>query len=624
MDYKLKKILIFIFLFINIYSKSLINNKIQKYKNIISNNILANKMNLQSLVKSNIYNSIIFFPKTKIFLNVYEFEMNTTRYVLTQLNKDVDYYEDQFSCIANIKSEDNYTMIEKLSYNYNHYWIFYTDQPNLIEYILEKTKSMNKNKYTNRLFYYNFAIIYPENISYPKNKSEKDIPLFTIPLEAVENFTNYDYDLSDKRINFILTSENIIYEYPIKYMIFMSIVFISIGIFFVIFYNLRIKYNEQDTLVIQKLFIIIIYSNLLNSITIFICCLNLRGKDPNAKEEESTSTITISTFLILFDSFFRLFLWIFILLISMGLEITKAFLNRNEIKLVIKITILFYLVFAFEQIFNEIDTKTVFQGSEIKNIIFYSFLIYFLFSKIKKNIETLNRKIQYCLFFSREYISALVLKIQMIKDLLKCLICFYISYILLIFIHKIFFLKYNTEYFLIFQYHYLDTLLMVAFLIIFRPRQFPEFFNANFGDDTGTLPNVYQIKTKNLKNLCDKNVNFGFENNVKEKDLKNNKKKNIPLIILNPVDIKNFERTDNNLNEDENNINVLIEKVNIGFIENNKKNVKKKKNNNQNNNNNNNNNQNNNNQNNNNQNNNNQNNNNVMDEDLINLILGIQ
>ena len=286
MDYKFKKILIFIFLLITIYSKSLLNNKIQNYKKIISNNILTNKMNLISFAKNKIYNSIIFFPKTKIYLNVYEFEMNTTRYLLTQLNKDVEYYEDQFAFIAQIQSEDNYTMIENLSYNYNHFWIFYTDQPNLIEYILEKTKSMNKNKYTNRLFYYNFAIIYPENISYPKNKSEKDIPLFTIPLEAVENFTNYDYDLSDKRINFILTSENIIYEYPIKYMIFMSIVFISIGIFFVIFYNLRIKYNEQDTLVIQKLFIIIIYSNLLNSITIFICCLNLRGKDPNAKEEE--------------------------------------------------------------------------------------------------------------------------------------------------------------------------------------------------------------------------------------------------------------------------------------------------------------------------------------------------
>jgi hypothetical protein len=621
MDYKFKKILIFIFLLITIYSKSLLNNKIQNYKKIISNNILTNKMNLISFAKNKIYNSIIFFPKTKIYLNVYEFEMNTTRYLLTQLNKDVEYYEDQFAFIAQIQSEDNYTMIENLSYNYNHFWIFYTDQPNLIEYILEKTKSMNKNKYTHRLFYYNFAIIFPENISYPKNKSEKNIPLFTIPLDAIENFTNYDYNLGDKRINFILKTENIIYEYPINYMIFISIVFISIGIFFVIFYNIRLKYNEQDTLTIQKLFILIIYSNLLNSISIFICCLNLKGKDPNAKEEEDTSTITISTFLTLFDSFFRVFLWSFILLISMGLQITKAFFNRNEIKLVIKLIILFYVVCTFEQLMNEIDTKTVFKGSEIKNIIFYSFLIYFLYIKIKKNIEILKRKIQYCLFFSREYISALVLKLNMMKDLLMCLICFYIMYILLIFIHKIFFLKYNTDYFLIFQYHYLDTLLMIAFLVIFRPRQFPEFFNANFGDDTGTFPNVYQIKNKNLKKLCDKNVNFGFEKKATEKDLKNSMKKNIPLIILNPIDIKKFEKKDINLNEDENDINVIIENVNLGFIENNKKNVKKKKKNNQNNNNQNNNNQNNNNQNNNNQNNNN---NNVMDEDLINLILGIQ
>ena len=212
------------------------------------------------------------------------------------------------------------------------------------------------------------------------------------------------------------------------------------------------------------------------------------------------------------------------------------------------------------------------------------------------------------------------------KELLNCLIYYYILYILLVFAHKIFFLKYNTDYFLIFQYHYLETILMILFLIIFRPRQFPQFFSANFGDDTGTIPNVYQIKKKTLKNLCNRNVNFGFEQNIKEKDFKNYDKKKIPLIILNPIDIKKFNQNEYNLNQDDNDINVIIEKINLGFFENKKMNVKKKKKiNNQNNNNQNNNNQNNNNQNNNNQNNNNQNNNNnLLDEDFINLILGIQ
>ena len=382
MDYKFKKILIFILLFITIYSKSLLNNKIHNYNKIISNNFLTNKIKLFSS-HINIYENI-FFPKRKTIINVYEFNVNITRYILTHLNKDVDYYENQFACIAYIQNEENYSKIEELAYNYNHYWIFYTDQPNLIEYILERTKYMNKNKYTHRLFYYNFAIIYPEYISYPNNKSEKNIPLFTIPVEAVKNFTNYDYSLSDKRLNFILTMESIIYEYPNSYMIIMSIIFSSIALFFVIFYKFRIKYNEQDTLMIQKLFLLIIYANLLNSITIFFCCLKLKGKDPNAKEQEDSTIITIDTFLILFDSFFRLFLWTFILLISLGLQISKAYLNRNEIKLVIKLAILFYFIFSFEQIFNEFDTKTVFMGSEIKNFIFYGVLIYFLYTKIKK------------------------------------------------------------------------------------------------------------------------------------------------------------------------------------------------------------------------------------------------
>jgi len=617
MDYKFKKIFIYIILLFNIYSKSLLNNKIHNYNKIIANNTLINKMNLFSSHK-NIYNSNIFFPKRKIIINVYEFNVNITRYTLTHLNKDVDYYENQFACIAYIQNEDNYSTIENLAYNYNHYWMFYTDKPNLIEYILEKTKSMNKNKYTHRLFYYNFAIIYPENISYSNNKSEKNIPLFTIPVEAIENFTNYDYSLSDKRLNFILTMESIIYEYPNKYMNIISIIFIGIALFFSIFYKFRIKYNEQDTLIIQKLFILIPYSNLLNSITIFLCCLSLRGKDPNLNEESDDSqTITIDTFLIIFDSVFRLFLWSFILLISMGLQISKAYLNRNEIKLIIKLLILFYFIFVFEQLFNEFDNKTVFKGSEIKNFIFYGFLIYYLYTKIKKNMEILKRKIQYCLLFSREYIPALVLKLYMMKELLKCLIYYYILFILLVFVHKLFFLKYNTNYFLIFQYHYLDTLLMVAFLIIFRPRQFPQFFNTNFGDDTGTIPNVYQIKKNKLKNMYNKNVNFGFEQNVNEKDLKAINKKKIPIIILNPIDIKKFNQNEYDLNEDENDLNIIIEKINLGFFENKIKNVKKKNNNN---------NQNNNNQNNNNQNNNNQNNNNNngMDEDLINLILGIQ
>ena len=81
MDYKFKKILLFILLLITIYSKSLLNNKNHNFKKIISNKTLTNKMNLFSSHKK-IFNSNIFFPKRKILINVYEFNVNITRYTL--------------------------------------------------------------------------------------------------------------------------------------------------------------------------------------------------------------------------------------------------------------------------------------------------------------------------------------------------------------------------------------------------------------------------------------------------------------------------------------------------------------------------------------------------------------
>ena len=192
--------------------------------------------------------------------------------------------------------------------------------------------------------------------------------------------------------------------------------------------------------------------------------------------------------------------------------------------------------------------------SEIKNILFYSGMMFLLLKKISKTPVFLERKLYYARLLTLEYVEALIYKIKLMKQF-KLMLFIYIGvYVFVLIIHKTAVGPYDSPLLETFDYTTVDFFLSICFLLLFRPRQLPPNFAVDLGnnvdEDIGLIYKAFLPKYNGM--------NERFKENPKE--LQNLKGKNIPILVLGPC-LSHIDAG----GEEEISINNYINNIEVGF-----------------------------------------------------------
>ena len=485
-------------------------------------------------------------PDLQINLTVYDYGKNRSSYKLHQIN-DANINEGK-SCKLSYLKEKNLSLIEKYSQYYNRKWLFFTENKEIITFLLEEYEKILKKT---KPLYLMLGIIFPETIEYKLNKSTS-VPLYNIEEQYTKDFISFDILNQTMNTYFIITQYSIEYEYPFKYLFITSSLTFFFSLFILIYWNYRLK-RSRDVITLQKFLMFLPYLNLILSFLIGLEAYSLIGQNPN---DDYDSSIYLETALFTVNAIFRAVLWIFFVLVAAGWQIAKHSFSSEEIKHFIKIFVFIYLMMCIDQIIDSFNTaKTIFKANEIKNFIFYIFIMVYVAYKGIKTINFLKRKLQYsAMFHTLQYIPGLKLKIKMMKNLISIIFIFSGLFIITCLIHKFFFIIYDTQKFEIIQYHYLDLIFMTLFLYIFRPMRLPEFFDVDYGEDINENGKIFKCKIKKLEEFN----NLTIPNpKIKSSDAKVYMNENIPVVVIHPC----FGKKING-----NNIDTIISNAYLGYF----------------------------------------------------------
>ena len=490
-----------------------------------------------------------------------EYQFNITNFKLNTLNDDnAEINEKLSSRIAFMNNTESDNQIFNYYSNYiNRYWLFLVNSTNVANKLLQKDY---KKEYKNNELIIN-GIIVPKSLNYkmPKKNNNKKIPVFVVE----DNITNYLYSFDirnmNKNIYFIFEIKRAISNYPEAYLLIISILSLIITIALFIYWKLLMKSTRHVyVLSIHKILFSIPFFMFLLSICLLTKAIDIRGKDPNIDDE---SSVYIDTALITLDAIYRTLLWFSILLICCGWKISIQSLSREDLKFLMKMFLIIYIAMCLDQIIDSGSAGIwVFHLSEIKNFIFYIYMLYLMLNKIKKTTFFLQRKLYYAQALSLEYVQALIYKINLISKFKIMLYSYLGLFLLFVFIHKVIILPYDTTLLELYNYSTLDIYLSIYFLYLLRPRPLPPNFNVDFGNDIeGDIGMIYKAFLPKYQNINGKN-----ENN--EKELQSCKGKNIPILILGPCLSHyngNGEEEQNINNNEQHSINNYINNVEIGF-----------------------------------------------------------
>ena len=416
--------------------------------------------------------------------------------------------------------EKNLSSIERLSKYYNIKWMFFTQDKEIIKFLIEENKKINP-------LYKMFGIIFPDNITNYTNSTT--LPLYHIEKEYIEDFMSFDVLNQTKNTYFIISKQSFTYEIPTKYLLITSSISLLISIFIVVFWNFRLR-NFPDIISLHKYLISLPYLNIILAILVSLEAYDMIDQDPNKEEDNS---IYLETGLFTVNAVYRSVLWILFVLVAAGWQISKQSFNTKEVKHFIQVFVFIYLMMCIDQIVDSLNSSNhIFKASEIKNFFFYMIMIIYITFKGINTINFLKRKLQYSAVFNTlQYIPGLKIKINMMKKHIRILYIFAILYILTMIIHKFLFLKFDTQKFEIIQYHYIDLIFMIMFLFIFRPIKLPEYFDVDYGEDINDNSKVYKCKVPLIEEF--------FDLNKPIKKIQNSEKnyyinENIPIVIINP------------------------------------------------------------------------------------------
>lgn len=343
-------------------------------------------------------------------MTMYDYGFPSSSFNTTFINSDikqVNLLEDTEGKIAYIDSEESFKNLVTINRVYNKRWYFYITTSENFNFILNQT---NQNEF------YTLGILLKEDLISQLNDSivkSTIIPLINISNNNHTALISYDYKNQTYNTFFTFAQYREIKEYPQKYFLTVSILsFLLCCGFFIIWYIRFKKLDSNHVLLLQRILIILPIAELLVNLAILLEIILVNSNSSSG----SSYQIYIETALITLNAVFRTVLWFMLVLVISGWQIIKQSLNREEMKFFIKVFILIYIVMCIDQIIDSVFIKVInLSASEIKNFVFYVFILYWLSKKGIKSYKYLQRKLSYARVVSREYIPSLLLKMKMVR-----------------------------------------------------------------------------------------------------------------------------------------------------------------------------------------------------------------
>ena len=485
----------------------------------------------------------------KLCLIQVEYGYNITNFTFDVLNKDdAEINEFLSSRIAYLTGTDSDKDIFELYSPYiNKFWLFLAKSTSVVNSLLEKDDYKKKELYIN-------GIIIPESLNYvmPEKNNNKKIPIFIAKDNIIEKLQSYDIRSVKKHIYFLFKIKRAISSYPEAYFLILSILFIFAGFGMNILWKRRTNSLPQvHILTVQKALICIPISIILLSFVFFIKSVDIKGADPN---KEYINSIYVDTALVTMEALFRTLLWFFILLLSLGWNISVQSLSDRDTKFLMKMFLIIYILMCLDQLLDSYRVKLwVFHLSEVKNILFCIGMMILLFQRINRSIRFLIKKLYYARILSLDYIDVLFYKIKILKNLYWMLSSYIVVFFLFILLHKTKLYRYDTELLELYNYTVVEIYLSAILLYLFRPRELPLNFNVDIGnDDVDDMGMVYKAYLPKYDS-----IDLKFLNN--NRNIRPFKGRNFPILVLGPC-LSHIETEDEEVS-----INNYINNINIGI-----------------------------------------------------------
>ena len=490
-----------------------------------------------------------------VSLIYYEYMFNLSEINLNIKNRDTDILDSTSCHLAFIKNErkEYKEIFELYSIYLNRQWIFFSDKAETINDLLEIDYD-KKDVYL-------MGLLVPKSLNYTVKK-DHGIPIFEID----DNYTNYmekwDMRYADKNIYFSLKINHAVEYYPEKYFLILSIVIVILSFTLMTYWKLSLKKLQANNILpINKISMFLIYLNNLLTFVLIMKSLNVRGQ--KIYDDESESSILLDTALITLNGLHRTIIWFLALLLSHGWNISIQQFNGRDCKFFLRMILVLFFVLSIDQVIDVIfEPISRLNASEIKNCIFYLIMIYYMLYKIDKNIDFLKLKIHYAQLINPEYINSLKYKINLFKKYKVLLISYFFAFLTVLVLQKAMFYKYDETLFEIYNYLSLDCIFIYLLLMLFRPKDLPEHYTIDLGDNIEEIDgNIYKYT---LPKYSEAHLKI---KDLNKKEVEECKKKNIPIVVIAP-NIKNRNNMENNISIENSSINNYFLNLTIGFTDN--------------------------------------------------------
>ena len=485
----------------------------------------------------------------QMYLIQVEYGYNITNFTFEVLNNDDAEINDFLSSRITFMngSENDKEIFDLYSPYINKFWLFLVNSSSVANSLLERDDYKKDELYIN-------GIIIPESLKYvmPEKNNNKKIPIFIAKDNIIEKLQSYDIRSVKKHIYFLFKIKRAISSYPEAYFLILSILFIFAGFGMNILWKRRTNSLPQvHILTVQKALICIPISIILLSFVFFIKSVDIKGADPN---KEYINSIYVDTALVTMEALFRTLLWFFILLLSLGWNISVQSLSDRDTKFLMKMFLIIYILMCLDQLLDSYRVKLwVFHLSEVKNILFCIGMMILLFQRINRSIRFLIKKLYYARILSLDYIDVLFYKIKILKNLYWMLGSYIVVFFLFILLHKTKLYRYDTELLELYNYTVVEIYLSAILLYLFRPRELPLNFNVDIGnDDVDDMGMVYKAYLPKYDS-----IDLKFLNN--NRNIRPFKGRNFPILVLGPC-LSHIEAEDEEVS-----INNYINNINIGI-----------------------------------------------------------
>jgi hypothetical protein len=181
--------------------------------------------------------------------------------------------------------------------------------------------------------------------------------------------------------------------------------------------------------------------------------------------------------------------------------------------------------------------------SDVKNIILYGVLTFYIVKNCMKMKNIIKQRSRYASNFLIEYLPSLNLKLKMANLHMLISIVYALTYLSYSIFYRLFLQFYLSETIHLLLISYIDTLGLFFYIFLYRPRNFPLYFNVyldNLPDSEEVRFNIYKIKLNSKDPLLFSNDQSSFifpfsGQPLNKKEIKDFQSNNSNVIIINPI-----------------------------------------------------------------------------------------